>query len=389
MKTRIQAHWRPPATLCALTCLAILLTGCWDYREPHTRNLIMGISIDFTDDAPDRTDGRRNLAVSLQTPIAPLLEPEETGSNVDPQFFTITGVGRTLTDAIYNTHTRLSRELFLGHVLVILIAEDVARSTQFADILDEMLRNPAFDKMLTVMVAQGAAARDVLATTPPQETLPSLFINRFISKKDGHDRTRVTHLWDVWRLMNTPGAEISVGGISVGGNELDISGTAVFKDARMVGWLGPFETRGAEFVRGDVSLAVITMSEDADVGDYEVIEKLTSSRWITPHLESDHVRFVIGLQLEGSLRSRPADTRRLNAQRIERLETAAAKVVEREVRAALERLVDLNADILELGALTRRRFPGEWQRMDWNDWFPRSEFDVQVKVNLRRMGSMM
>ncbi|MGZ6503176.1 MAG: Ger(x)C family spore germination protein, partial [Tumebacillaceae bacterium] len=132
----------------ALACSLFGLTGCWNRVEIND----LGISIAAAIDKAENDQVRFSEQIALPGQMG-------GGKGTSPEnkpYYTFSGVGLNLGDAMQNLQTQMSRRLFLAHRRVFLISEDIARK-DVRKYLDEMSRNPQSRLRPNVAVTKGNA----------------------------------------------------------------------------------------------------------------------------------------------------------------------------------------------------------------------------------------
>src|SRR5690606_425365 len=106
--------------------------------------------------------------------------------------------------------------------------------------------------------------------------------------------------------------------------------------------------------------------------------------------QDDRVAFTVHVQAEGDIGEKAGDPQRGISTEFIAAEEAVAARIERLVRAAVERMQALGADVADLGDLVRKRYPQVWREQGWDEeWteaFRQAQFDVAVDLHLRRKG---
>ncbi len=129
--------------LAVLTLCLLLLSGCWDGRDPEDRAYVITLGID---------KGEEGLVFTF-APGSP-----DGGEDV----FTI--AGETLTAAAAEAAWNRSQEVYLGQLRNIVFDQSLlSDGTAFGQVLDELERGPAISEKVMILGTEGSAEECVRA----------------------------------------------------------------------------------------------------------------------------------------------------------------------------------------------------------------------------------
>lgn len=241
----------------------LVLSGCWERKELNEIAFVLGIGIDKAE---------KGYTVSMQVVIPSAISSQSTGGGggtgvpVVVYKFTVP----TFYDAQRMLNLDSSRTSYLGHIRVLVIGEELARSG-VGEILDvfKRSREPRMD--FYVMVARGTTASDVLNVLTPMDKLPAnkLFSSLDNSYKDSAKTVAVT-LDDFIENLLSQGENPVLTGVEVMGNpkdgeeksnverttpktRLEYHTVAVFRKDKLIGWLNEGETIGYNYINDKVT----------------------------------------------------------------------------------------------------------------------------------------
>ncbi|OMD39227.1 Ger(x)C family spore germination protein [Paenibacillus odorifer] len=241
----------------------LVLSGCWERKELNEVAFVLGIGIDKAE---------KGYTVSMQVVIPSAISSQSTGGGggtgvpVVVYKFTVP----TFYDAQRMLNLDSSRTSYLGHIRVLVIGEELARSG-VGEILDvfKRSREPRMD--FYVLVARGTTASDVLNVLTPMDKLPAnkLFSSLDNSYKDSAKTVAVT-LDDFIENLLSQGENPVLTGVEVMGNpkdgeeksnverttpktRLEYHTVAVFRKDKLIGWLNEGETIGYNYINDKVT----------------------------------------------------------------------------------------------------------------------------------------
>ncbi|WP_251035874.1 Ger(x)C family spore germination protein [Paenibacillus sp. ISL-20] len=244
-----------------------LLTSCWDRMEIEERAVVLGISIDTADkDAEAREDEISHLRGKYPAPKQELIQlsvqialpgriplgPGEGGGSGESEQETVwvlDVVGHTLDDAMMNLQQQISGKLFFGHLRVIVVSEEFARKG-LQNLNDYLHRNAEVRRMAWLMVSKGKAKNHMQAA-PKLERVPALYLASTLDDAVKHGKFPINYIGTFWSNSSKKGQEGFLPYIKImKGENVDISGMAFFKGAKMVGVTKPIEIAGYLVIKG-------------------------------------------------------------------------------------------------------------------------------------------
>ena len=169
--------------------LCFLTSGCWNYNELDDFAIATGMGID------EHEDGYK---VSLV--ISNSQSTQGSSREGEAQTTVFTGIGNNITEAINEIDMKTPRNLYLGHMAVVVIDEEVARK-DINIVLEALTRNPESAKKYHITLAKNKKAEEILKTLSPLESFPSQNIaNNIVTASATQSITTESFISDFTRL---------------------------------------------------------------------------------------------------------------------------------------------------------------------------------------------
>src|SRR5574344_1308939 len=124
-----------------LGLVSICMTGCWNYYELSDIAIITGIGIDKVDD-----EYKVSLLVANTT-------DSSSDNNSKAKATVINGKGKNITEAVNDIREKSSKEIYTGHLSLLLIDEKIAKESIY-DIIDPFFRDPEATKRILFVIAK-------------------------------------------------------------------------------------------------------------------------------------------------------------------------------------------------------------------------------------------
>lgn len=355
------------------------------------------------------------------------------GGQSGQPFWVATSEGKSILEALHLMRSFTPRLPFLAHNQLILIGEEVAREG-VGPVLDFFLRNRETRRTTPFFVARGLAYQ-TLVYASPLEPSPGMNLAGIIQWEQGNIQAWLEELGDFAAALHNPWSEPvtgvvhfethrtprgrgAEGGQGGGGGEggdggqdggqgggagggpggggqkgeeekhLHVSGAAVFRGDRLLGFLNREETAGLVWLRNRAHRGVLSVPAPGGRGRVE-IELLTGQTRLRPRLTEGGFALTVEVKAEGNLEENTSEVILTSPQEIQFLERRAAETIRRQIEAALRKIQgEYKVDILGFGDVIYRRYPHQWLRVAkrWPELFPRVPVQTRVEFTLRRIG---
>lgn len=357
----------------------------------------------------DRVDGDESLRLTIQMIIpAQLGEPgggQAAGAKGSP-FFTRTATGKTVSEAVERFQFETGRNVLWSHTKVIIIDEKLAREGVL-HILQYFERSVNFREGVFIFVARDATAEAILRAGHKVEKLSAKAMETAV--KNGRARgtvpgsdlfqfttaisnPRLSPLANSVKLLPPPAVAGSQGG-GGGRNQprINVSGAAVFKGDKMVGWIGPTETRGLMWLLDKVSEGVVVVDSPAESGKQVGLRITGSKSKIQPEMIRDGFSFDVRVKVEADVEDEECRGGLDDPAYLKDLEQALSRTVGEEVMGAVTKLQEWRTDPVGFGSAVKLKYPGRWRglRQEWQDGlFPAARMNIEVTAGIKKTGTV-
>jgi spore germination protein KC len=377
-----------------LVVIIPLLAGCWNRREINDIGIVTAIGLDLMPD--------KKLRLSVQIGIPSNLGSSSTGvggSNLKTSTFVLSETGDTISDAYRNLQKKISRHIFFAHSRNLIIGEKLAQEGVFHAI--DFFARYQEPRLHSYLICTKGEASDLLNSRSMLEKVPSEETRELTKQGIG---LKIT-LKDFWDMMISDGIEPVAPRFELTPKEVNvhsevvpldqkaqlISGSAVFKKDKLVGWLDDYETRGLLYLRNEISIGVITVNIPKEKGGGKIsVEMITVESDIRPKLQNNHLSMDVNIRMDVKVLESVSDMDLNQNDHILYLQTKLNKELKDRVLLALEKAQkNYGTDILGFGRAVYRAYPKQWNqqfKQDWDEMFPQLEVSIHPNVVIRRIG---
>lgn len=408
MSTRISVNLNVKFMIVLLLSCS-LLTGCWDRMEIEERAVVLGISIDTADkDAEAREDEISHLRGKYPAPKQELIQlsvqialpgriplgPGEGGGSGEGEQETVwvlDVVGHTVDDAMMNLQQQISGKLFFGHLRVIVVSEEFARKG-IENLNDYLHRNAEVRRMAWLMISKGKAKNHMQAA-PKLERVPALYLASTLDDAVKHGKFPSNYIGTFWSNSSKKGQEGFLPYIKImKGENVEISGMAFFKGAKMVGVTKPIEIAGYLVIKG-ISPAgyrgIIHIGDDSQV---VTIHATNRESEIKVDIKNGMPHFTITATTEINIEEKNSDTIPVdNSKILEEIARENERSITELLIGLIQKTQKKESDIFGFGELVRAKEPSYWKNHvkspeQWGEIYKNVTFDYRVTSKVRRIG---
>lgn len=367
-----------------LLLLGMLMTGgCWDWRIVDELAIIFGIAVDV----PKEGD------LFQLTFVYPIFAQEAEEDKV-----TTTIRGYSLQQALINLQHQSEQRPVLGRVNVFIFSEEAAQSGHMHQILRQYDQIRDNNPNAYICVARGSTAQEVLNLELPQQPRVAVFLGNMFMDNNIEGRLPAIFATTYWTQYHTAGVSPVVPVIELIGpedekNGIRLEGLAVI-DAKgvMKGYLSDTETIMYMLLTGNIQRGQLYTQVDVQDEEKKNVTAFIQDSSVKVKSKIIDDRVVLQLQAEIDLDGVSIDLNEgtvLQAGVVRDLEKALARDIQGNMRRVLRKTQNWEADIIGLGQFARSQQAPWFKGKDWEKEFGNSDIQVEVKVRVKRMGTLI
>ena len=375
--------------LCIIIALCTLfLCGCWDSKDPSRLAMITCVVMDIDDDNTYTV-----YTELLDTMITEATEPPEGTKSFHKS------VGKTFTDAIYESSNDFGRELFGGVNKVRIFTQRYAERG-FIDAIDFLLREPYTDETphLIIYKSDAGDTTNFFDTKPTMDTLyGTYFENLPLTQIKKTSEGGNIQILDFIKSYMTDGIQPVAGVVEVKSDETDekekhfaYEGLAVFKEDKLVGYLDKTQTRAYNVITGKAKGFMQTIETDS--GETVTVSVKKSKSDIKVRYENGKPTAQIDIEMKMTFVQQPStvNTDKFDAQHM--FEDAFAQKFEQEFSQTVTYVQnEYKSDIFGFGKTLMGSNYNTWLSLkpEWDDkYFPETDIKINVKCKLEHIGQI-
>lgn len=373
--------------LVLLVNLLILIPGCWDNREIADQAIVTGIGVD------KGTQDRLRITVQMIIPAAVGVGAQGGGDGAQKTVFVAWAEARTIHEALNLVAKQSNRVLLLSHKEIIVVSEELAREG-IVPVIDWHIRARE-TRSKNWLVVTSATAQEVLELPPSGvANIPAFNIGDNIKLSFQHSKVPLARVFDFASAITGETKDPVAVALHLTKDKPPrpkISGSAVFRDFKLAGYLTETETRGYLWVTGDTKRGFISARLPGVNNKYIALQMRGSKIKVQPEFQNGIPVIKVNIDIKSALDETAELALKLDRPEvIDELEALMERQITMEVEAAVTKAQQLDADIFGFGDSIKRKHPAVWEdlKYDWEWIFPVLEVEVTVKSIIRRTGML-
>ncbi|MDF2946898.1 MAG: Ger(x)C family germination protein [Bacillales bacterium] len=382
--------------LIIILCTILLLSGCYNRRELNDLAIAVGMAIDYK-------DGKYSVTVQVVDPNSASARKPASGS-------TPVIIYNTKADSIFEAVRKMTtispRKIYFSHVRIIVIGEELARKG-IGESLEMVTRDPEFRSDFHVVISKEIDAKKVLSVLTPLENYSAqkLFDSLAVSEKAWAPTNAIEFDALISDMLTYGKSPVITGVVAKGdvddGSEmkniektnpitkLKFSGLGVIKGDKLVGWLDEVESKGYNYIIGEVQSTVGPI-ECPDKG--KVIIEVNN---VKSNIKGKFVNGKPKIKVELNYEVNVAEVlcKNLNLTNPKHIEILEKNTEERNIeilKTSVKKSKKLGADIYGFGVALYRDNPEEWHKIEkkWAEsGFKEVEVEYKSECKVRRTGT--
>ena len=371
--------------LILIISLIIICTGCFNYSELNDYAIATGMAIDKSDDGYE---------------VSTLISNSPKSNEKNYTTVVCSGKGKTIYEAIKEIGLISPKELYIGHLSILIISDSVAKDG-INSVLEFLLQEPRSKKNFYIALSKGNKAKDVLSITSPLTDFPSqnLATNLKATTNLQGSISAIDFNTLLYKLVNkgvdlTLNGFVIVGDIKNGVKEsnmetnkpasyIKLTNQAIFKDDKLIAWANKNESRGINIINDKIHEMYIKVKCDDGyiVVDTNTLEtKKSVDKKGNVRLNTTGKASISEITCDIDL-TRPSNIKRIENKvnnKIKELESKAINLSKKN-----------STDIFGIGLMYYQDYPDSYNKIkDYDKFYKNVKFKSNVDIKINTSGSI-
>ena len=365
--------------------LCLFLSGCGNYAELDKLAIVTGVAID-----------KKGNDYEISYLVANSPKGQTSSKEGEAKTTVYSGTGKTIPDAAMVIEQKSPKKIYLGHVNVVIISEDIAKDG-FFKVADWLFRNPETRKQFYLLQAKNDKAKDIIKIISPLESFPSQSIATLLeSNRDSKSASTTTTYNNFVGYVLEEGADPILPTITIHGNikkgseqsniettepiaYLTLGPLAIFKEDKLVGYATTKESELINLIQNkikEIKFSLTFKNDALSIDSYNLKTKLSIE---------DESHITLTITGTGNIYNINSNIDISNPKEIKKIENLWNKSLQKSLKKLIRKMQDkYHAYIFGFGNKIYSTYPKKWNQLkkDWNNKYFK-EVKVKIKSNLK------
>ena len=373
--------------------LTISLSGCSGYDELNKLSIVTAVAFDKTDDEYE-----------LSFLIANSPKSQTSSKEGEAKTTVYSGKGKTVTEAVKEIEQISPKQIYLGHINVVIISEDIGEDG-FLKIADWLIRNPQTRKKFYLLQAKDVSAKNIIKIVSPLESFPSQSIATLIESnaQSKATATSVTYSNFIGQILEK-GFDPVLPSITIKGDIKDGSSEKNLETTEPESYLvlGPLAIYKGDKLQGfstdKESQSINILKNEAKEFNYNIEYQkenisIEASKLKTVIKVKDTQNIEITVSGSGDIYNINNNIVLQDYKEIKKIEKTWNKEMKKDLEKAIKKTqTEYKADIFGFGNIIYKNLPKKWEKLenDWNDkYFPKLNINIKTNLKINATGSLV
>ena len=366
-----------------------MCSGCFNYSELNDYAIATGMAID-----------KINNGYEVSFLISNLPKSSNTSGGKDYRTVVYSGTGKTILEAVKQVGLISPKELYIGHLSVLIISDNVAKDG-INPVLEFLLQEPRSKKNFQVAISKSNKAKDILSITSPLTDFPSQ--NLATNLKTTSNLQGSVNATDfntvLYKLINN-GIDLTLNGFYIVGDiksgaknsnmetnkpnaYIKLTPLSIFKDDKLVGWANKNESKGINIINNNIKELYLNIK--CDTG-YVVVntENIETKKYI-----DKNGNITINTNGKASINEINCNIDLTNQKNINKLEKKVESKIKELELEAIELSKKYNSDLFGIGLMYYGKYPKKYKNINsFSEFYSNTKFKINNNFKISSSGSI-
>ena len=377
------------ASILIIIVFTISLVGCSKVKnELNELAVVLAIGFDLTGDNKYLTTVQiLNSQSDSSTSIG---GKNKKGQQISSDVLVYNMVGNTPHDTISKLSTKLGKNLFFSHSKYTVIGNDLAKSGLNL-LFDSLIRHTDAREDNILLITKGKAS-DIINTVTSEDKIPANVVQSLIKLQRNYGYMPVISRLNFANALYSKTSAPILGVINLQKDTtsdiFNLSGTAVFNKDKLTGFMDMYQTRGMQWIRGEVKTGTILVRlPDNKIINFEI---LTAKSKIKPIIKDGDLIMEVNINEEGNIREMTENLDPMKDYTVmDKLSNLQSEAIEKEAKLAVYAAQkQFKSDIFDFSGVIKRDNPDYWNKIEknWDSIFSNIKVKINVNSSIKRPG---
>lgn len=343
-----------------LLIIIFLSTGCYDNVELDDLAIVTGVGIDYQDDL---------FYVTYE-----ILSDVRTDENTTLLSYTVTGDGKTISEAFINANYKVSKKSYFAHLKILIISEEIING-HFNKITDFLLRDTNIRSEFKVLVANNTTPEKILNSNDKNHPVVSeLIVNLIDNEKYNNNLVIGETFKQILSKIISDNYDVILNTISIIDDEIAINNSYILNGYKYQETLSKQDSALYNLLTKNIK--AMEFNKEYEKGNFTI--SINSSK---TDIKVDDNKITINSNLEGKVIENNAEFILKDTDTYKKLNDEFGSLIEDAIKEFVQNLQKNKSDILGFQDIYYRN-----TRKDNHNLWQSAEIDVDVNLKINTKG---
>jgi spore germination protein KC len=361
--------------------ILISVTGCWNYREVDELSIVAGVAIDK----------------GIKDQFEMTVEIIDIGSGKDAKMKSkiVTAEGKTMFDAARNMIALSVKRLYWSHAKVIILSKDIA-SQGIMNVIEWYQRDAETREDVALLISQAESAKEIFIAQGETELIKSFELSESIKNQRALSKAPIIDIMKYSIELNNKGTSTIIPTVNLKKtdqkNSPQITGSAIIKNDKLVGFLNSDQTKDLLFIRDEIKGGILV--EEIQQNDIPILLSLEiykSKTKIKPVVEDKNIKFDLDIHTTVAVGEIEGSIEFFNEQDQIKLEQSADNKLKERIELLIQNIQSqYGADIFGFGSKLQENKVEAWNSVkdNWEEVFKNLAVNIKPNVHIKNSGML-
>lgn len=359
----------------------ILLCGCWDYEEIDSLAIVSGIAVD-----KDKISNKYTVTAEIIT-----TQMQGSSSIISSELYV--SEGESVFSAVRNMIQKTGLKLFWSDAKVLIVSESLA-TEGVIPVIDWLNRSSDVRPDMWFLISKGETAAEILKCKVKLNEVVSFHLNDTMHSGIILSKYTFSNLWSFIDRLTAEGNSQAVATVK---NELNdstiaprLSGSAIFKSDKLVGYLDGNETLFMLMLRNNIKDGLITFKNVSGTNTNVTLELYENTTKLTPHYNNGSASLIIDIYPIISIAEVQGTENFIEDKNLKIFQNEAENNMKVQIQSLISKLQKYDTDILDFGEIFQKEKPKISKNLKRSgiNIFPNIKTEVNVHLDIKSSGRM-
>lgn len=355
---------------------AVFITGCWNYREVNKLAIVSGVAVD------KGTDGRYIITAEI-VQISGGRDTKTTSK-------TITMEGKTMFDAVRNGISMSGKRLYWSHSKVIILSKEIA-GEGITKVIDWYIRDAEAREDVHILISKAESAKEIFEGQSVAEEIKCLLLEEIMDNQNSLSKARTIDILQYNIESKTKGMATVIPTVNLkqidGKMVLEIIGTGIIKNDKLIGYLNGEETKDLLFIRNEVKGGVLVEGTQENATAPPVtLEIFKSKTKVTPVIIGNNIEIDLNIDTTVAIDEIAGKENYFDEDGCRKLEQIAENSFKERIESFIKKIqTEFDADIFGFGTKLQEDEVKLWKSVsnNWEEIFKDLKVNVKTRVHIK------